>query len=422
LPGIGASFGTKLLARDLWQRAEWWIALPIVLAASGLMIARSLKAAFLVDFYYLLVAGRMWGAGLDPYGAGFLPGGTDLLPPDSLPFAYPPNWWIIVVPLSALANGNAIFVWKLLNLAAAAAAAAALVRSAARLGNATRLWPALLFVLCTFASDIMWNAQKLGQTSLIMLLGFALLITGLTDKRRWLQVCGLAVLLLKPQIGLLFLLPLGIRREARPAAALALAVAAVSCLPILFTTGVEATVESARNFLHNLTAYGQSPWNLPIHMSGLPHLFAYLGIDMPAFVALVAACVTATWVLRPSPDAQDGEFVVRFWLVTVATLLSMVPSHAYDFILAFPCLLLLPLLERGWSRNLMLLSVALTWSATGFTLLAFRANPSADGVWMALRLEYDLLTAAGVALSAAAVCQLRSRHGRIAASRTAAFG
>ena len=411
-------FGTKLLARDLWQSAEWWIALPIVLGASALMIARSLKAGFLVDFYYLLVAGRMWGAGLDPYGPGFLPAGPDLLPPDSLPFAYPPNWWIIVVPLSALANSNAIFVWKLLNLAAAAAAAALLVRSAARLGNATRLWPVWLFVLSTFASDIMWNALKLGQTSLIMLLGFALLITGLTDNRRWLQICGLAVLLLKPQIALPLLLPLAIRRETRSAAALALAVAAAACLPILFKTDVGATVGSARNLLHNLTTYGQSPWNLPMHMSGLPHLFAYLGIDMPALLALVAACVTATWMLRPRTDAEDGEFVIRFWLVTVATLLSMVPLHAYDFILAFPCLLLLPLVKSGWSRNLVLLSLGLTWSATGFTLLAFRAEPSVDGVWMALRLEYDLLTAAGVALFAAAVCHLRSRHDRVAASRS----
>nr|WP_294012623.1 glycosyltransferase 87 family protein [Sphingomonas sp.] len=357
----------------------------------------------------------MWGAGLDPYGPGFLAAGAGLLAPDATVFAYPPNWWIIAVPLAALKTGSAVLAWKLLNLAAAAAACALLVRSAARLAAGRWLWPACLFILCAFTSDIMENVLRLGQTGLFVLLGFALLIAGLTDNRRPTQVAGLAVLLLKPPIGLLFLALMATRRETRAAAGLALLVTAIACLPLLFTLGFGATVESARNLLQNLQLYGQSPWNWPIHNSGLPHLFAYLGIGIPAVAALVAAWATAELLLRRSPEAERDRFVVSFWMVSVAALLSMAQLHAYDFILFFTCLLLLPLLGKGPSRNLLLLSLVLTWSAPGLAKMAFLAEPSMDGFWMATRLKSDLLTAGGIALLAAAVFHLRSRPDAVAA-------
>jgi hypothetical protein len=245
-------------------------------------------------------------------------------------------------------------------------------------------------------------------------LGFALLMTGLTDNRRPAQVAGLAVLLLKPPIGLLFLALMATRRETRAAAGLALLVAALACLPLLFTLGFGATVESARNLLQNLQAYGQSPWNWPIHNSGLPHLFAYLGVKIPAVAGLVAAWATAEFLLRRNPEAERERFVVSFWMASVGALLSLAQLHAYDFILFFPCLLLLPLLDKGPSRNLLILSLVLTWSAPGIAKLAFLAEPSTEGLWSATRLKSDLLTAGGLALLAAAVFHLRSRPGAVA--------
>jgi hypothetical protein len=405
---MSAIWGGKALPRRMWQLAERSLVIAVVIAASAVMTARALNAEYLVDFYYLLVAGRMWGAGLDPYGPAFAEAGSDLLSADAIAFAYPPSWWLIAVPLASLETGKAIFAWKIQNVVAAGAAAVLLARSALRLGNARSVWPAGIFVLCTFTSDIMWMGLKLGQTSVIVLLGFAILITGLTDDRRPLQAGGLAMLMLKPQIGLLFLFLLAVRRETRRAASLAVIAAVAACLPILVTLGPEGTVESANNLLHNLIAYSRSPWNLPMHTSGLPHLLAYLGINVPAAAAIVVSCAVAMWMIRYGDNGRRDDYVVTFWLVAVAALLSIVPLHAYDFILFFSCLLLLPTLDRGTTSNLMLLSLALTWSATGLALLEYRAIPSLDP-WLALRLKHDLLTASALALLGAAAWHMRSK-------------
>ena len=380
------------------------LAIAAAATAAALMVARSLGAQG-IDFSYILTAGRMWMAGADPYGPGFAAAGASVLPAGPIGFSYPPNWWIIAVALAAVPGGRELLTWELLNLAAAAAAGLLFVRSARRLQPHSPEWLPYAFLACLFGCGAMANALRLGQTSIVVLLGLALLIQGLTSDRRVPQVLGLCLLLLKPQVGVLFLLLAMTRPRMRGAAAAALAATVVACLPTLFSFGVEGTLASAANFLRNLGAYGKLPWNWPTYMPGMPFLFAAAGARVSPVVAIAVAWLAAEAALRRRRyDPDPLGWVADFWLIAVGAVTAIVPLHLYDFVLCVPCLLLLPSLRDRTSASLMLFCVVLVWSANDIArALYLMLGGSTDAFWTATRLEAGLLTAAGISLFAVAL-------------------
>jgi hypothetical protein len=394
---MAAAAGTR------WTHADWLIVCASVVGALALMAARAGYTAEMSDFYHFVVAGRLWGAGLDAYGPAFLPTGRDVLAADSYPFAYPPNWWLFAVGLGALKVETAVAIWNLLGIAAAASASVLLARTVLRLQGAISAWQLCLFVLFASTSDAMADTLRLGQPSLFILLGFALLLHGIADGRRSVQVAGLTLLMLKPQVGLLFVGLIAMRRETRGAAALSMGLTAVLCMPLLLAVGVGETVSSAANLFHNLRLYGQSPWNAPLHTGGLPHVLAYAGIGLPAASMLIAAVAAAAWMLRQPQDEERRGSVVRFWLVSVAALVGIVPLHGYDYVFAFTCLLLLPMIPDRQSRTFLLLAVVLIWIPSNLAKIAVPAPMTVDDLWVAYRLRYDLLTLGGLSLLGAAL-------------------
>jgi len=261
--------------------------------------------------------------------------------------------------------------------------------------------------------------MRLGQTSVVVLLGLALLIDGLTADRRVPQSIGLSLLLLKPQIGLLFLLLLLTRPRTRIAALAACAITVASCLPVLLTLGIEGTFSSAENFVGNLGFYASLPLNWPIYMSGLPFLFSSAGFRVSPLLALPVAWLIAEVALRRRPEADQRCFAAQYWLTSVVTLVAIVPLHFYDFILFFPCLLL-PSLRSGASRNLLLFCAVLAWSANDLArALYLHLGGSLDAFWAATRFNSALLTAGGMAALAAAFWHLKDRRQADAAKSSA---
>ncbi|HWC55418.1 MAG TPA: glycosyltransferase 87 family protein, partial [Sphingomicrobium sp.] len=359
----------------------------------------------------------MWIAGLDPYSASFAKAGADILPRDAVVVAYPPNWWIISAGLGALKVRWAILSWKLLNLAGAGIAGLLFLRSAKRIQAAVSPWLSSLFLVCLFASDAMANGMRLGQTSVVVLLGLALLVDGLTAERSARQSFGLSLLLLKPQIGLLFLLLLLTRPRTRAAALVACAITVASCLPVLFTLGPAGTLASARNFFGDLAFYASLQLNWPIYMSGLPFLLASAGLRISPFLALLAAWLIAEVALRRRTNADPRRFAAEYWLVSVSALVAIVPLHFYDFVLFFPCLLLLPSLRSATSRNLLLFCAVLAWSANDLArALYLHSGGTLDAFWTATRFKSGLLTAGAMAALAAALRHLKDRSPTTAAS------
>lgn len=390
-----------ILLQDLTSNAARArrVAMAAALVAAALMIARSLGGRA-VDFPYILTAGRVWMAGADPYGPAFTAAGAGTLPAGAAAFAYPPNWWVIAVGLAALPAGVALIAWKLLNLVAAGAAGLLFVRSARRLQPDTPDWLPYLFLACLFSCGAMAAALRLGQTSILILLGLALLIDGLAFERGWRQVLGLVLLLLKPQIGLLFLLLALTRPRMRSVAARGCAATAAACLPTLFSLGLAGTFHSAANFLANLGSYDMLPWNWPTYMSGAPFLFAAIGLRLSPLAAVAIAWVVADIALR----GRQTDSVTAFWLVSAGAVVAIIPLHLYDFVLCIPCVLLLPELRDRTTAGLVLLCAVLVWSANDLARALFLLRGGSEyAYWTATRLQAGLLTLAGMALLAAAL-------------------
>ena len=363
-----------------------------------------------LDFPYILTAGRMWAAGLDPYGPAFAAYGGAVLPPGARTFAYPPNWWPIATALGLLGDDAALTAWKILNIAATAAAGLILIDAARRIEGRRLLWTAAIFLAVLFTSDVIRNTLQLGQTSAIVLLGFALLMNGLARRGPALQATGLALLMLKPHYGLLFLLLMLTRRETRNSALIALAVTIGACLPILVQLGLSGTLESAQNFFGNLQAYSAERWNWPLYASGLPHLFAYAGITLPAVAALFAAWALAEWIIRSAGDANHADFVRTFWFASAASICALLPLHVYDFALLFPCLLLIGSFHNRAAKLLLVLAIAIAWTATRATTALFFDPADPNYYWTITRAKAGLLTAVGFALLIAVIIGLKGHR------------
>jgi len=393
-------------AQRPWVVVGRWLIAALILAAAAVMVSGAFSDPALSDLAYLLAAGRLWSAGLDPYAPAFLIHQAGVLPPDAIGFVYPPTWWVLAVPLAQLPPAQALVAWKAFNMAAVLLSVALFGRLQARVAAPCRPWLMACFTVVLLTSNIMGEALRLGQTSLLMLLGFAILLTGLSEQRRGLQAAGLVILMLKPQFGLLFLALMSLRQDTRRAALIAFLVTAAGCLPILLLLGPQGAAVSVRHLLANLAAYQQSPWNAADATSGLGHLTAPLGLMLSPVLALASAGALAMWLIRSGRVGDEQEDVRRFWLASTAAILGLVPLHAYDFVFFFPCLLLLPNLDRR-ARPFALLALVLLLSAGLPVRLAIEAGLDLEGQWQAYLIKYDLLAVAGLALLAAAILDRR---------------
>ena len=185
-------------------RAQW----PFLVLFAAVGISYLAEKAFWhsgsgLDFRLIWLAGKMWSAGQNPYGAEFhgLYFAAFGLGPNTHFWVYPPNWWPLAVPLSFLSFKTAFLVWRLLNVAALVAATALVARS---VGNSLRqnwlpIFLAGLGYVCLMQSTAVTFA--LGQTSIVVYLGIALFVYGLLENRSGIIVAALVCLMMKPNIG-----------------------------------------------------------------------------------------------------------------------------------------------------------------------------------------------------------------------------
>lgn len=359
------------------------------------------------DLAYFTTAGKMWRAGVDPYGPAFPAWGAPVIPRDAAILAYPPQWWAVATALSLLGDTGAAIAWKFAGLACLAGGAALLLRFA-RPGRLA----AFCFLAVLIGADATRVILHLGQTSLVVFLGFALLLDGAARNGRAGMTAGLVLLMMKPQFGLFFLTVMASRREWRAPAAAAIAITAAACLPVLATFGIDGTIASLHGLLANLGRYAAIGWNRPGELSGLPWLAAVLGVPGPSpFLCLGAALLLALWASRNEGPAAAP----RVLLVAVAILQATIPLHPYDLVLLPAFLLLIPTL-RSWSVGLIVAANILLWRATSLAFWTYGYETSAayGGVLK------GSLAQAGAATLAAGLVALAMLCGRTAAPATAA--
>jgi hypothetical protein len=364
------------------------------------VVKQTLDDLFPYDFAYFHAAGRTWGAGKDPYGPAYAGFARSYIPPESALWVYPPQWWGITVPLGLLPMASAVTAWKIAGLIALTAGSALLFDVFRAVTGRAWVATALVFSIVLSSSDAAWMTLRLGQSSLFVLLGFALMLHGLRFHGPKRVALGLAILLLKPHFGLFFLLLLlGMRGGSRPALA-AVALSALACLPVLFSFGIEGTIASAVRYVSALSSYDTLSWNRPGSLTGATFLMAVLGIPAPPTVAMIviASAITA-WLCRQklALDPVDQS------LVGLALFYAIVPLHNYDLILLPMFLLILPKL-KPWAGAFIALALIGTWNlgSIAFALHGEQFSNWMPGVHMAALVQAGVGTLA-VALVLAAI-------------------
>jgi hypothetical protein len=356
-----------------------------VIAFVCVVLKQSFADTFPFDFAYFHAAGRAWAAEVDPYGPRYAEFALPYIPNDAALWVYPPQWWSITVALGALPIGPAVLVWKALSFIALMVGGALLFDV---LGDRTRktwLPTAVLFAFVLASSDTAWVNLKLGQSSLFALLGAALVLHGLRFQGENRTTLGFFLLFLKPQFGLFMLLLLAGERQARRPILLALAASLVACLPILATTGLTATLESAQNFLGSMASYDDQPWNRPGSLTGVAFILAAAGLpSVPAAATIVLAWVTALILFRVAAHHGTVLDIVDRFLIGVAAFLAIVPLHTYDLTLLPVFLLLAPRL-KAWASLLVAASIFMAWRMASYAFAIYEEQASSwlPGVYAA---------------------------------------
>lgn len=343
------------------------------------------------DFRYLWLAGRLWLDGVSPYLPGYQEAGAALIDRGHVPelWVYPPNWWAISSALGLTGLSDAGFRWNLTGIAFAALSSLLTVAAFRRLhpravfhipgvGNlfAHGGALALLHFFGTAALEATALTLAVGQTSLLVLFGMALLLFGASRASLPLAVTGLALIFLKPQIGIVFLIVLPFLGVwARRLVLWAIAVSAALALPALI-----ADPDVLTNFVRNVAAYdGFTDANLPQAMTGLRlAVWELIGRDI-GNIAAAGVTVAAALLLFAGPfgPLAAAEPEVRVWqavTLIVALMAAIAPLHYYDFVLVVALVPAL-LLARGLARVAGLIGGALILRADGLGKLTGLYDP-----------------------------------------------
>ena len=337
----------------------------IILVLSALLVLVGLRRLLLsvhfasggsgYDFRYLWLAGRVWLNGGNPYDADYRDSNPVLTSAGHVPetWLYPPNWWPLSNLLALAPLEKANLLWNIGGLILCFAASFFVV-SAFRwahsdlkndrtvhnllLGLGAAL--PLLHFFGTAELESTTTAIAVGQTSLLIYFGIALLLYGIAKGSRPLCVTGLVITFLKPQIGLVFAaLFLVYTPWTRRTLAFALGLSLVMAVPALVVEPL-APLEMTRNIIregHTVTA------NLPQAMTGLRNaLWHVFELDVGGLVpGLFAALVGIAGALTFKRIYKRDDPQRVLWLcvtVSTAAIAAFGPLHFYDLVI-IACLL-----------------------------------------------------------------------------------
>lgn len=299
-----------------------------------------------LDFRFFWLAGEFWLGGESPYGADFAAeAAAQFGITRGAIWYYPPNWFPLAAIFSLADPLTASRMWSIAN--------AAMLLGACRLNVAAfcamritsglvdlkspiaqvlfALPPRTLFFLFTglmAPAQATGNTLHLGQCSMLIYFGASLLMLGAVRSRLVPAAAGLAILMLKPQIGVLVCAGLVFTAFGRRAISAAAAISILAAAPAFISTPSPEFLEA---FAGGLARYGDQAYNMPPAVTGLRHLvWVAGGADMgSAFYLILTLVLISAFGLfaqlrrAPSPAAD-------FIAVAIAVTAAASPLHVYD--------------------------------------------------------------------------------------------
>lgn len=288
-----------------------------------------------VDFRYFWSAGRLWLDGVSPYSSDFIRFVEAEFGGDTAAFFYPPSILPIFALLGALPPQAAAYCFLAANLLFAGATALLAADLAIRTGAARTRWKAfaVLLTLLTIVFHPALSTLIYGQTSLLLAMAFSVYVRALESGRRGVAGLSLAILLMKPQFSIGLLIAALAKKEFRTAALIGLGVNAA----LFFLGALPDPAAIIRDFVANLSAYGDSKWNLSENSAGLGFLLSFLGLSLSPVVSLAAAtaiALAATPSLANRPHNDERLALVMILIVAVSMAASA--NHSYDYVIFAP--------------------------------------------------------------------------------------
>ena len=302
-----------------------------------------------LDFRFFWLAGDFWTKGESPYSAQYAAEAASRF--QSLRGAiwyYTPNWFPLAAifsladPLTASRSWLAANAVLLLASAALNAAAFRSLRAASSLADfnaptasfVEALPPRALFFLFAGAmalSQAAGNTLHLGQSSMLIYFGASLLTFGAVRGRLSPGAVGLAILMLKPQIGILICAGLVFSAYGRRAIALAALASIAMAAPAFIATPPDQLVA---DFARGVGLYTDQLYNMPPAVTGLRHLvWVGGGVDMGSafylMLALAFACAFGLGGAMRREPLKTADLIAA--AIAIAVMTS--PLHVYDFTL-----------------------------------------------------------------------------------------
>lgn len=324
---------------------------PLALLAFAYLLYAAFKpSAPHADFNYFWLAGRLWDQGLDPYGPMFEAQGRKLSENyPSIYWPYPPNWWPVSILLGKLSLVRAAQLWIAASLLFVFASCELLRRSRAALHLSAAFDQTLLLFAYIGLSTATATVMMWGNCSLLIMFGSALLAFGLTGRSRVAAVLGLAIMALKPTIGLPVIAAVALSRGGARTAVAAGILIALMALPAL---AISEPQEVLTSLARTAQVYESITSNSALNQPGIVHVAALLfGMTISGGMSLILATVSATvltLLFRLSSDDSQADAVPTLFAGLASA--GMFSLHGYDL----PVLLPLLALATGQGRAVLI--------------------------------------------------------------------
>ncbi|MEM7528691.1 MAG: glycosyltransferase family 87 protein [Pseudomonadota bacterium] len=348
----------KSLRRDWVFTGVLICAIGVVLARFGLAIWGMRPGFAFVDYRYFYAAGVAFAQGLDVYGEAYLKLGQEIFGFFPQPFYYPPSIVPLLAPLALFdpKTGSAVFMALSAGaVLACSVAAAALIRNRS-LHVDWRLVAAIVVLGAAVFRPAM-SVMVLGNVKVFMLVGLVCWIAGALRASVVLQAVGLAILVMKPQLGL----TLGLLALMRPAWRLgAVGAGLLSVGLYLLAAWPFGIFYYAMEYVGNVQSYTGQSTNPGEVLIGLHFFLDRLGLSVGAFatagICLAAAALRALRNAAPLDPMATGFFAVAVGICAA-------PSHSNE------TLALMPVLALAATRGDIALKLVLAVSICGLGML-----------------------------------------------------
>lgn len=337
----------RIVRESLISRIGLILGVALLVLGSAYLAQKSfLDQSDVTDFKSIWLAGELWGDGINPYSNAYTETGEELFVGLNRPHAwfYPPNWWPLAMLSASAEYTLAGQVWRALSgMLLAATCLFCWLRLSTFLPE---IGQSAFIAMGIFASTASATAitLALGQTSILVTLGVTLFLTSWMSRNRWVMAIALAILALKPTVGL----PLA-----------GLLIVSTFWWPALIGGGVVVLLSALQPFLlhgagnvlsmmlQRIGEYGEYSVNFAPSTTGLRNLFYHIGggdlSAIPLTLATLVLCALIGWTIRNDDNAPRRAIAAGG---AISLVMAIVPLHTYDAVLLVPIIPLLALLPR----------------------------------------------------------------------------